>query len=350
MRILIVLPRQEQATGNEVTAARHRAGLVALGHQVTLARVFPDDAASLRAIAADFAPDVIHLLHAYRGGRSWLEADLGGIPCLVTLTGTDINDGIDTSEEGPIIRRVLAGVDKIISQNPLTVENLRRDFPSFAGKVAYLPPGIVLGSAPASLSRAELAPTGGTLFSHPAGIRPVKGNRELLDLFDPLAAEGILFSVAFCGPALDLAYSADFFAAVARRPWARYLGVIPPEAMPATLRQVDVVLNNSQSEGLANALLEAAALGVPMLVRDIPGNVAIVEEGVNGLLYHDAASFARQARALMGDPALRRRLSHPDPGRYDPAVETQALVALYEEVVSKAQRTQRSSDKAKRLT
>ena len=49
MRILIVLPRQERATGNEVTAERHRAGLVALGHQVELARVALDDANRLRA-------------------------------------------------------------------------------------------------------------------------------------------------------------------------------------------------------------------------------------------------------------------------------------------------------------
>jgi glycosyltransferase involved in cell wall biosynthesis len=334
MRILIVLPRQERATGNEVTAERHRAGLVALGHQVALARVALDDAVRLRAVVAAFVPDVIHLLHAYRSGRPWLEAALGGIPCLVTLTGTDINDGIATHEEGPIIRRVLADAGRIISQNRLTVERLCRKFPSFAGKIAYLTPGIVLGTAPAPVIRAEMVQPGGTLFLHPAGLRPVKRNRELLDLFDPLAAEGLHFSVAFCGPILDPAYSADFFTAIVRRPWARYLGVIPPAAMPATLRQVDVVLNNSQSEGLPNALLEAAALGVPMLVRDIPGNAAIVEEGINGLLYHDAASFARQVRALMTNPNLRRRLSRPDAGRYDPAVETRALVALYEEVVS----------------
>jgi L-malate glycosyltransferase len=333
MRILIVLPCQERATGNEVTAERHRAGLVALGHEVELARVASADASRLRAVAAVFVPDIVHLLHAYRSGRPWLEANLSTLPYVVTLTGTDINDGITTPAEGPIIRRVLAAAGRIISQNRLTVDWLRREFPPLAGNVAYLPPGILLGTAPAPLRRAELAPLGSTLFLHPAGIRPVKGNRELLDLFDPLAAEGLPFSVAFCGPALDPAYSADFVAAVARRPWARYLGVIPPAAMPATLRQVDVVLNNSQSEGLPNALLEAAALGVPMLVRDIPGNAAIVTEGVNGLLYDDAASFARQARALMADPDLRCRLACPDPGRYDPVAETQALVALYDEAV-----------------
>jgi glycosyltransferase involved in cell wall biosynthesis len=104
--------------------------------------------------------------------------------------------------------------------------------------------------------------------------------------------------------------------------------------MPATLRQVDVVLNNSQSEGLPNVLLEADALGVPMLVRAIPGNAAVVNAGVNGLLYDDAAAFVRQARALFSGPVLLRRLARPDPERYAPAIETQALVTLYEEVVS----------------
>lgn len=333
MRILIVLPRQERATGNEVTAERLRAGLVARGHDVVLERVDPADGMRLRACVETFAPDVVHLLHAYRSGRPWLESNLSGIPYVVTLTGTDINGGIDSPAEGPIIRSVLAAAGRIITQNRLTAAQLRREFSALADKVAYLPPGIVLGTAPAPWRRTELAPPHVTLFLHPAGLRPVKGNLELLTLCDPLAAADLPFFVAFCGPPLDSVYSADFVAAVARRPWARYLGVIPPEAMPATLHQVDVVLNNSQSEGLPNVLLEADALGVPMLVRDIPGNTAVVEAGVNGLLYGDAASFVRQASALVADPALRRRLSRPDPERYAPAIETQALVALYEEVV-----------------
>lgn len=333
MRILIVLPRQERATGNEVTAERHRTGLTSLGHQVALERVAPGDGALLRAVVSAFAPDIVHLLHAYRSGCPWLEAKLDTLPFVVTLTGTDINSGIDTLEEGPIIRRVLAAAGKIITPNTQTAERLRCEFPALAVKVVSLPPGIILGTAASPFLRGELAAQGRTLFLHPAGIRPVKGNRELLDLFDPLAATGLPFVVAFCGPALDPAYSVDFFTAVARRPWARYLGIIPHEAMPATLRQVDVVLNNSQSEGLPNALLEAAALGVPMLVRDIPGNTAIVEDNGNGLLYHDAPSFTRQSRLLCEDLLLRRHLSRPLLEFYAPEVETQALVALYAELL-----------------
>jgi glycosyltransferase involved in cell wall biosynthesis len=334
MRILIVLPRQDPATGNEVTAERHRAELVSLGHEVALERVDPGDGPSLRAASLSFAPDLVHLLHAYRSGRPWLEAGVDRIPCLVTLTGTDIHGGIDDPEEGPVIRRVLEKADRIITQNRLTAETLHRERPPFAGKIAYLPPGIALGTAPSPFARSELAPPGHTLFLHPAGIRPVKGNLELLELFDPLAAAGLPFTVAFCGPPLDGPYSADFFAAVARRPWARHLGVIPPAAMPALLRLADVVLNNSQKEGLPNALLEAAALGVPMLVRDIPGNAAVVEEGVNGFLYRDATAFADRAGLLIADPALRRSLARPSPERYASEKETQVLLEFYRQVIA----------------
>ena len=333
MRILIVLPRQDPATGNEVTAERHRAGLVALGHEVALERVDPGDGVSLRAAALSFAPDLVHLLHAYRSGRPWLEAGVDGIPSLVTLTGTDIYGGIDDAEEGPVIRCVLEKTDRIITQNRLTANVLNQEGPPFAGKIAYLPPGIVLGSAPSPFARSDLAPPGHTLFLHPAGIRPVKGNLELHELLDPLAASGLPFTVAFCGPPLDGPYSADFFAAVARRPWARHLGIIPPDAMPALLRLADVVLNNSQKEGLPNALLEAAALGVPMLVRNIPGNAAVVEEGVNGFLYRDAAAFADRAGLLIADSALRRALSRPSPERYAPEKETQVLIEFYRQAI-----------------
>lgn len=338
MRIMIVLPRQERATGNEVTAERHRVGLVALGHQIVVERVALDDHLRLRSAVQSFTPDVVHLLHAYRSGRPWLEAGVGRVPCVVTLTGTDINDGIFTPEQGPVIQRILALAGKIITQNYLTAARLSHEFPQVADKVTYLPPGVILGVAPSPLTRSKVVPPGFPLFLHPAGIRPVKGNRGLLDLFAPLSAEGLRFSLIFCGPVLDPDYGAEFISALDSRPWARYLGVVPPEAMPATLRQADVILNNSENEGIPNALVEAAVLGVPILARAIPGNMVVVTEGVNGLLYHDPCSFADQAGALIEDQTLRQRLSFPDPDRYSPGLETERLATLYAQVVNAGRR------------
>jgi glycosyltransferase involved in cell wall biosynthesis len=104
--------------------------------------------------------------------------------------------------------------------------------------------------------------------------------------------------------------------------------------MAAALREADVILNNSSCEGLSNVLVEASVLGRPLLVRNIPGNAAVVEEGVNGLLFEGAADFAEQALALIASADLRQRLSQPSAKRFDPAEEARALEDIYRKILS----------------
>jgi L-malate glycosyltransferase len=329
LRILIVVPRQPHATGNHVTAARYQEGLLRLGHLVQVVEVSVEEHVSF----GDFRPDLVHLLHAYRSGRPFL-ADRSDLPFVVSLTGTDLHQGLDHAEQSPVIRQVLVQAAAVITQNPLTFGALPRQLPYLAKKLRYLPPGVALGQAPFALrEQLQLAPEV-PLFLHAAGIRPVKGNLELLHLFDRLPPAGG-WQVAFCGPALDKTYSSLFFAAIAERPWSHYLGVIEPAAMASALAQADVVLNHSTCEGLPNTLLEAAVLGRPMLARNIEGNAAVVEEGVNGLLYEDDATFLHQAGRLAGEPELRRQLARPDPARYELQREALTLEAIYREALSR---------------
>lgn len=64
--------------------------------------------------------------------------------------------------------------------------------------------------------------------------------------------------------------------------------------------QVAAVLNSSDAEGMPNAVLEAMALGVPVLCRDVPGNRDVVESGrVGGWLWRDEADFSKQCDRLL---------------------------------------------------
>ncbi len=330
MHVLILVPRQPLATGNHITAARYRAGLLRLGHQVRITEVALEEPVSLE----DPLPDLVHLLHAYRTGRPFLGAELQRrSPSVVTLTGTDIYGGIDNPEEGPLIHRVLEQAAAIITQNPLTCSELRNSPYFWRDKLHYLPPGIVPGTIPLPLRQTFGIPESAVLFLHPAGIRPVKRNLELLQLFDQVARRGEV-RLAFCGPQLDADYADRFFTALRQRPWASYLGVIEPQAMAAALRETDVILNHSLCEGMSNVLIEAASLGRPILARRIPGNAAVVEDGINGLLYGDDADFVHQAQRLLGDADLRLGLSHPSPQRFSPDKETAGLAEIYRKVLS----------------
>ncbi len=312
MQILIVVPNQDRATGNWVTARRIRDGLESRGHQVFFEEVALDRA-DLRSLqkAAHHA-DAALLLHAYRSGRPWLEAGLAGLlPFGVLMTGTDVNFGMDDPSQAEVIKQVLRQAAAIFVQSRQVLGALEKRTPCLVGRLRYLAPGVSLGHSSCDLRENQGLRADEVVFLCPAGIRPVKGVLGLLGLFDRVAVRRRDFRVLFCGPILARSYGRRFEASLAHRPWAGYLGVIPPEAMAAAMREADVILNNSRAEGLSNALMEAAALGVPVLARDIEGNADVIIPGCNGLLYGDVKSFCRHCLELIDSPELRRRLSRP---------------------------------------
>lgn len=68
----------------------------------------------------------------------------------------------------------------------------------------------------------------------------------------------------------------------------------------------------SRIEGMSNALLEAQSWGCACVVSDIPGNTAVVQHDVNGLVVSvdDASALAGAIVQLFDDKALRQRLGN----------------------------------------
>lgn len=325
MRILIVVPHQDRITGNWVSAERFRTGLEGLGHQVSIRDTPVQAEVEFRQALVANRPDVALLLHAYRSGHPWLEAAAElDIPYAVMLTGTDVNLGLDDPQQRPRIQAVLNGAAIILHQNRLLADELAAHLPALEVPVQELFAGITLGTAPYNLRLRHNLPENRTLFLCPAGLRPVKGLLELLPMFAQADAAVLPLQVAFCGPILDADYAERFLTLLKEREWGHYLGVIPAETMAAAMGCADVIINNSQSEGLSNALLEAAAIGIPILARNIPGNATIVAHGVNGLLYDDT-TFATCVRELATNPQRRKALSVPNTERYSPAGEAAQL-------------------------
>ena len=85
----------------------------------------------------------------------------------------------------------------------------------------------------------------------------------------------------------------------------------------ACLREADLFILPSREEGMSIALLEAMALGVPLVASDIPGNRQLVQDQIQGRLAppDDAPALGRaifeqwadlDQAALMGQAARRR--------------------------------------------
>jgi hypothetical protein len=78
----------------------------------------------------------------------------------------------------------------------------------------------------------------------------------------------------------------------------------------AFYRLFDAVVLPSRCEGLSQALLEAMALGLPVIASRAGGNVDLVSDGEDGLLVppRDHRAFAAALERLLGDRDLRCRL------------------------------------------
>jgi glycosyltransferase involved in cell wall biosynthesis len=75
------------------------------------------------------------------------------------------------------------------------------------------------------------------------------------------------------------------------------------------IKSFDVFVMSSITEGLGSAILEAMALGRPVLATRAGGIPEAVDDGVTGLLVppHDEAALAAGIVKLLRDPALRNR-------------------------------------------
>lgn len=306
MRIALVTPYYRLAArGNAVTVRRIETQLQRLGCEVAVFSLEDDAADTLTGKIGDFAPDIVHAFHAVRcGSLANTAARQRRIPYIVTFTGTDLFP-VDTDGPGAADDDVLSGAAALV----FFAEAVRHGFVATRSTpgppTVVIPQGVTVPPVPA----AEPPATAEFTFFLPAGIRAVK---NLLFPFAPLAElhrRHDRLRLLLAGGVIEPDYAAQVLAAVTAAPFARWLGEVSFERMPALYGAAHVVLNSSLSEGgMANSLIEAMAWGRPVLAAAIEGNRSFIRDGENGLLYRTADEFTLKATALLQDEKLRQQL------------------------------------------
>jgi glycosyltransferase involved in cell wall biosynthesis len=89
-----------------------------------------------------------------------------------------------------------------------------------------------------------------------------------------------------------------------------FLGPQPRERVVELFRAADATILTSSWENFPHTVVEALAVGTPVLAMDAGGVGEVVRDGVNGLLVRagDTRAFAQAVRRYFADAALRERL------------------------------------------
>ena len=107
--------------------------------------------------------------------------------------------------------------------------------------------------------------------------------------------------------------------------------------MPEVLSAFDVFVLPSQSEGMSNAILEAMAMELPVVVTAVGGAPEVVEEGVSGFLvdYPDSATMAARLSALLGDRERSREVGVAARARVVSRYSSAGMVRQIEDLYAK---------------
>jgi len=122
------------------------------------------------------------------------------------------------------------------------------------------------------------------------------------------AAEGVSLAIAGDGPDRDPLEARARELGIAER--VSFLGAQPRQRVVELFRAADATILSSSWENFPHTVVEALAVGTPVLAMEAGGVAEVVRDGVNGLLVPagDTDALGEAVRRYFGDDALRERL------------------------------------------
>lgn len=213
----------------------------------------------------------------------------------------------------PLVRRIIARLpDRLVAPSRAIAENL---LGAAADRVTIVPNAAGRRFFEEERTRDEARrnlqlPADGPILGIPGTLRPVKGHMFFFDAVAPLADRYPALTLAITGHGAA-AYEQALLARVQELGLAgrtRFLGSIAD--MPAFYRACDVVCVPSRSESFGRTVIEAMAVGTPVVATAVGGIREIVRHEETGLLvpYSDHAALASALDRLLGNADLRTRL------------------------------------------
>lgn len=180
-------------------------------------------------------------------------------------------------------------------------------------RIVYIPNGVPTAelreAAKPPPGRADLGiPEDARVIIHVAQFRPEKNQAATYEAVARLRGELGDVHAVFVGVGRAIKVPLEERAAADGADWAHFLGM--RDDVPALLGLADLAVLPSTSDTMPMSLLEAMALGVPIVASDVGDVREMVEASGAGICIPpgDPDAFADACRRILSDPELGRRL------------------------------------------
>ncbi|MBM4761861.1 glycosyltransferase [Bacillus sp. B15-48] len=275
--------------------------------------------------------DIYHILHATRFIRWARENDFAiHQPYIVTMGGTDINIDLQETMDDEMFS-FLNDASFITVFTNAAKDKVIHLHPEWATKTVVIPQAIWL---PWKIlpNKEEMSPQ----ILLPAGLRPVKDVLHVLPALDELIDSYPRMTFTILGANLDEKVNKQVQTQAKKRLWMKYAGVVPYEVMKGWYEQTQIVINTSLSEGQSLALMEAMAMGKPVIARKNEANLQFVRHHQTGWLYETMAEFKAAVHEIVNEPVLRNRVVKTAKEwiieNHSPEKETSKYIQLYQQL------------------
>jgi glycosyltransferase involved in cell wall biosynthesis len=210
--------------------------------------------------------------------------------------------------------------------NGIDTEHFRRDAQDWPGREAL------------KLPRGRLCVTVGNLFA-------VKGYPFQIDIIARLGAAARDVQFVWVGKGPEEAMLREMAASKGVAGRITFYGAA--EDVRPILAHAEIFVLSSMAEGMPRAMMEAMAMGLPVLATDVGGNREVVRDGVDGLIvpYGDVEGAAAALKGLIDNPGPRARFAASSAQRIRNDFSFDAIARRYAELYQRLARGDSSVSK-----
>ena len=297
-------------------------------------------------LASSLVEARVSLVQARSPQTAWIASALArrlDVPWIATLHRPFLADGIGSR----FIERRQARADALIAVSEHVARDALQRFPQLDGRVETIPPGINLDRFDPAIVRADRlirlagelrVPDGSHLVLCPARFDEDRGQKILVEAMKTLGRDDV-FCLLLGSVGAPTPFERDLERAIEAAGMNGRVQIGPyVDDMPAAYMLADVVVaTGGARQGFSRTLVEAQAMGRPVVAEDGGGSAEAVLPGVTGWLAPegDASALAAALQdALSLGPARRAELARAAQDhartRYGLAQANARLLALYQ--------------------